>query len=129
MTRYITFDDVVIISHAIMQQSGGSVELRNRHALEAAIAQPRATFDGNDLYPTIVAKAGALAFGLIQNHPFLDGNKRIGHAAMEVFLILNGYEIAASVEEQERIILDIAASRSTRDDLIHWIETHIIIRP
>ena len=60
-------------------------------------------FGGADLYPTIVEKAGALGFSLIMNHPFVDGNKRVGHSAMETFLVINGYEIVASAEEQERI--------------------------
>jgi death-on-curing protein len=62
------------------------------------VAQPKATFDGEDLYPTIIAKAAALCFSLVQNHPFVDGNKRAGHASMEVFLILNGYALDADVD-------------------------------
>ena len=72
-------------------------------ALESALAQPQMTFGGEDLYPTLVDKAAALGYALIKNHPFLDGNKRTGHAAMEVFLVLNGYEIHADVEEQEHV--------------------------
>ena len=55
-------------------------------ALESAIAQPKATFGGIDLYPTLVEKVAALGFALVQNHPFVDANKRVGHAAMETFL-------------------------------------------
>ena len=73
------------------------------------------TFGGEDLYPTLVDKAAALGFSLILNHPFLDGNKRIGHAVMEVFLILNGYEISATVDEQEQVILALAAGRMSRE--------------
>lgn len=80
--------------------------------LESAIAQPRMTFDGAELYPTIVEKASALGFSLVMNHPFVEGNKRTGHAAMETFLVLNGLEIQASVEEQEKIILQLAAGSS-----------------
>ncbi|WP_246844273.1 type II toxin-antitoxin system death-on-curing family toxin [Hydrocoleum sp. CS-953] len=78
-------------------------------ALESAVAQPAATFAGEDLYPTVIDKAAALGFLIIMNHPFIDGNKRIGHAAMEVFLILNGLEINASVDEQEQVILAVAS--------------------
>lgn len=67
------------------------------------MAQPEASFGGDDLYPDLASKAAALGHSLIQNHPFVDGNKRIGHAAMEVFLLLNGHEIAASVADQEKI--------------------------
>jgi death-on-curing family protein len=85
----------------------------NLPALESTLAQPRMTFAGADLYPTLVEKAAALGYPLIQNHPFVDGNKRTGHAAMEVFLVLNGHEIRAAVDEQERIILQVAAEERT----------------
>lgn len=73
-------------------KGGGILGLRDRGSLESAVAQPEMTFDGDDLYPTITDKAAALGYSLIQNHPFLDGNKRAGHATMEVFLLLNGYD-------------------------------------
>jgi prophage maintenance system killer protein len=72
------------------------------------------TFGGDDLYPTVVEKAAALGFLPVMNHPFVDGNKRIGHAAMETFLVLNGYEIAASADEQERVVLDLTAGHLER---------------
>lgn len=94
-------------------------------ALESAIAQPRATFAGSDLYPTLVEKAAALCFSLVQNHPFVDGNKRVGHAAMETFLILNGTEIRADVGNQERVMLDLAAGRIDRGQLADWLSQHL----
>jgi death-on-curing protein len=69
--------------------------------LESATAQPRKTFGGEDLYPDLPAKAAALAFSLINNHPLVDGNKRIGHAALETLLVLNGFELDAGVDEAE----------------------------
>jgi death-on-curing protein len=84
------------------------------------------TFGGEELYPTIAEKASALGFGLIKNHPFLDGNKRIGHAAMEVFLVLNGFEISAPVEEQEQIILQVASSAIARDEFTEWLRCHMV---
>ncbi len=60
------------------------------------------------------------------NHPFVDGNKRVGHAAMETFLILDGFEIDASIDEQERIVLDIASRKLSREDLTSWLGRHII---
>jgi death-on-curing protein len=86
------------------------------------------TFSGEDLYPTIIEKAAALGFSLIKNHPFVDGNKRIGHAAMEAFLILNGYEIDASVDEQERIILQLAAGELKRKAFTEWLRAHAVER-
>jgi death on curing protein len=79
--RQLTLSEVLELHRRIIR-----LGIRDLNAVESAIAQPRMTFDGEDLYPTIVAKAAALGFSLIQNHPFIDGNKRIGHAAMETFL-------------------------------------------
>ena len=67
----------------------------------------------------------ALCFSLALNHPFVDGNKRVAHAAMEVFLVLNGAELVASVDEQEQLMLDVAAGRHTREQLTIWIERHV----
>jgi death-on-curing protein len=86
------------------------------------------TFGGQELYPTIVEKASALGFSLIKNHPFVDGNKRTGHAAMEVFLILNGYEIQADVNEQEQVILQVAANEMGRDSFTAWLRSRIVGR-
>jgi len=77
---------------------------------------------GGDLYPAVIEKAAALCFFLIQNHPFVDGNKRVGHAAMETFLILNGYEIEATVDIQEQVILGIASGDASREQLVRWLE-------
>lgn len=88
--RYISLSEVLELHRRIIEESGGSTGVRDLGGLESAIAQPRMTFGGRDLYPTLIEKAAALCFSLVQNHPFIDGNKRVGHAAMEVMLILNG---------------------------------------
>ena len=93
--------------------------------LESAVAQPRQTFGGADLYSSLAAKAAALAHALVLGHPFVDGNKRIGHAAMEVFLMLNRFEIEASVDEQEALFLRLAAGAIEREALIAWVEAHV----
>jgi len=122
--RYLTLGEVVTLHRRVLAQSGGANGIRDLGLLESALAQPKATFDATDLHPTVIEKAAALGFALVANHAFVDGNKRIGHAAMEVFLILNGFEIHASVDEQERLMLDIAASQRDRDDLAAWLRTH-----
>ena len=121
---YISMDEVLMLHRRIIETSGGSMGLLNRSGLESAVEQPRMTFDGQDLYPTVVEKAAALCFSLIQNHPFVDGNKRVGHAAMEVFLKRNGYEIDATVDIQEEIILGVASGDVSRDQLVSWLEEH-----
>lgn len=86
---------------------------------------PPQRFDGADLHPTLVDKAAALGFSLLANHPFVDGNKRIGHAAMEVFLVLNGCEIQASVDDQEHLMLAVASGALDRQQLASWLNQHV----
>ena len=126
--RHLTLNEVLDLYRQVMEQSGGAVGIRDLNALESAVAQPRMTFGGEELYPTVVGKASALGFSLVMNHPFVDGNKRIGHAAMETFLVLNGFEINASVDEQERVILQLAASELDRDEFTKWLHAHITER-
>jgi death-on-curing protein len=126
--RYLTVGEVILLYRRVMAQSGGAVGIHNLGALESAIAQPRMTFGGSDLYPTIADKAAVLGFALITSHPFVDGNKRIGHAAMETFLVLNGYEIDASVDEQEQVILAVAAGTMKREAFTGWLMVHIVSR-
>ena len=120
--RYLTLAEVLTLHARLIDQSGGTPGLRDLGALEAAVGQPKQTFDGADLYESLLQKAAALGFGLIQNHPFVDGNKRVGHAAMEVFLLLNGYALNATVDDAERIILGVAAGTLDRAALHAWLE-------
>jgi death-on-curing protein len=124
--RYLTVGEVLEIYSQVMKQSGGGVGVRDLGALESAVAQPRMTFNGDELYPTIVEKASALGFSLIQNHPFVDGNKRAGHAAMESFLMFNGYEISANVDEQVDFILGVASGKIDRNAFTEWLKNHVI---
>ena len=124
--RYLTLNEVLELHRRLIERYGGSAGIHDLGALESALAQPRMTFGGEELHPTIVEKAMALGFTLIKNHPFVDGNKRTGHAAMETFLILNGFEIDASVDEQEQIILQIASSKLGRGEFTEWLRSHIV---
>jgi len=123
--RYLSISEVFELHNRIISSSGGSRGIRDISALESAVNQPRQTFDQKDLYPDIVTKAAALCFSLVMNHPFVDGNKRVGHAAMETFLILNGYEITSSVDEQERVMLELASGKISRINLSDWLNNHI----
>jgi len=126
--RYLHLDEVLLLHRQVIAQSGGTPGVRDLNSLESALAQPQMTFAGADIYPTLVNKAAALAFSLVMNHPFVDGNKRVGHAAMETFLVLNGLEIAASVDEQETTILRLAAGEMGRDDFTVWLRDHVVER-
>jgi len=127
VTRYLSIHEVLALHERIAAQSGGGVGLRDLALLESALAQPRQSFGGSDLYSSLVEKAGALGFSLIANHPFVDGNKRIGHASMEIFLVLNGEEIDADVDvdEQERVVLAVAAGDMSREQLTDWLREHL----
>ena len=116
MIRYLTLAEVIELHSQILEQAAGSSGIRDMGALESAIAQPRMTFGGEQLYPTIIEKASALGFSIVMNHPFVDGNKRAGHAAMETFLVLNRLEIKAVVDDQERVILALAAGELDSPD-------------
>ena len=94
--------------------------------LESALAQLKMTFSGEDLYLTILEKTAIMGFALIKNHPFVDGNKRIAHAVIEVFLILNGFEISASVDEQERNILQVASGNLSKEEFTNCVRLHIV---
>ncbi len=123
--RYLTLGEVLELYRRIIGQSGGALGVLNLGGLESALAQPHMTFAGKELYPSVVAKAAALGYSLIQNHPFLDGNKRTGHAAMEVFLFLNGCELQAPVDEQERVILQVASGEIDREAFTVWLAGHV----
>jgi death on curing protein len=122
--RYLTLLEVLELHRRIIEQSGGALGIRDLSLLESAIAQPRMTFGGEELYPSLTEKSAALGFSIIMNHPFVDGNKRTGHAVTEVFLILNGMEISASVDEQERIVLAIASGELGRESWVDWLQQH-----
>ena len=123
--RYLTLSEALELHDRVIAQSGGALGVLHLGALESALAQPRMTFGGKELYPSVAEKAAALGYSLIQNHPFLDGNKRTGHAAMEVFLFLNGLEITASVDEQERTILQVASGEMDRKAFTVWLRDHV----
>jgi death-on-curing protein len=119
--RYLTFAEVLFIHEQVMTQSGGHPGLRDLAALESALSQPKASAGGIDAYSSLEEKAAALCYSLCLNHPFIDGNKRVAHAVMETFLILNGKEIQSPVGEQEQLMLGVAAGTVSREQLLEWL--------
>jgi death-on-curing protein len=108
-----------------LEQTGGLGGVRDLGGLDSVVTQPQMTFGGQELYPSLAEKAAALGFSLVCNHPFVDGKKRVGHAAMETFLVLNGWELAAGVDEQEQVILRLAAGAMKRDEFVTWVQSHL----
>src|ERR1700722_16891251 len=121
MIRYLTLKEVLALHRLVLEQSGGLNGVRDLGGLDSALAQPQMTFGGQELYASLAEKAVALVFSLVCNHPFLDGNKRVGHAAMETFLVLHGWELEADVDEQEQVILRLAAGSMKREEFTAWV--------
>jgi len=126
--RYLTLTEVLELHHLVLEQSGGASGIRDVGALESSLAQPGMSFGGEELYPSLAEKAATLAFSLARNHPFADGYKRVAHAAMETFLVLNGHEIEAAVEEQELIMLHLAGGQLTREEFRDWLRERLILK-
>lgn len=123
--RYLQLSELLELHGRILANFGGTEGVLHFAALKSALAQPLMTFGGEDLYPSISDKAAALWHSLVSNHPFVDGNKRVGHAAMSIFLDLNGYAVEASVDEQETVVLRVATGEISRAALANWLESHI----
>ena len=113
---------VLRMHEELIATTGGSSGIRDESLLEAALAAPFVSFGGVDLYPTLEQKAARLGYGLIKNHAMIDGNKRIGAHTMLVFLALNGIRLQHTQEELYTIILDVAAGKSSQDNLLTWIQ-------
>ena len=119
--RWLQLAEVLELHRRLLAQRGGASGLRDLELLEASLALPRQSFAGADLYPGLIAKAAALGFSLIQNHPFVDGNKRIGHAALEIALVLNGMELTSSVDAAEAAVLAVASGAMDRERFSQWV--------
>ena len=124
--KILSESQVIRLHKTLIEAFGGTDGLRDEGMLQSALAAPFQTFDGESIYPSLQAKAAQLGFGLVCNHPFLDGNKRIGAHAMLVFLSVNGVELRYEQQELVDIILKIAAGRATRAALLQWILDHEI---
>ena len=115
---------ILLIHDQLIAETGGSSGLRDEGMLDSALNSPFQTFGGEDVYPSLQQKAARLCFGLVKNHPFVDGNKRIGAHAMLVFLALNGIELQHSQTELSDVLLQLAAGEIEADALLQWILSH-----
>ena len=97
--RYLTLEEVLILHAYQIDKFGGNPNIRDSRLLESALARPHTSLSGNDMFPAVFDKAAVLALGIIQNHPFIDGNKRTGVHAMLVFLELNNVSVTFTDKE------------------------------
>lgn len=120
----LTKEQVISVHSSLISATGGSDGLRDGNLLESALNAPFQTFDGADLYPALLQKAARLGYSLVLNHPFIDGNKRIGVHVMLVFLALNGVELNYAQNELIALGLGLASGKINCDDLIKWLKEH-----
>lgn len=124
MTKYIQLEEVLAIRDRIMEITGGRKGILDFTLLYSAIERPKATFAGNDLYPTVFDKATAYLHSLIQNHPFNDGNKRTAVAVTLRFLYINGYILKTSRGEMVNFALDIQKHKVKFDSISAWLKKY-----
>jgi death-on-curing protein len=122
--KHLTVKDVLLLHNMAVDESGGSHGLRDLGLLESAVARPQASFDGQDLYPTIFLKAGALIHSLLRNHPFVDGNKRTSMFSAMTFLELNGYRFDARQKEVVKFALRVENDRLSVEEISDWLKEH-----
>lgn len=116
-------DKVLLLHKLIVQETGGSADVRDFALLESALESAYATFDGKDLYPTKVEKAAKIGYSLIGNHSFIDGNKRIGMYVMLSFLEVNGLQVSTSDENVIKIGMGVASGEINYEELLQWIRS------
>lgn len=122
--KKLSKEQILMLHTQLIQQTGGSDGVRDYNLLDSAIETPFQSFGGDELYPTIQAKAARLGYGLIKNHCMIDGNKRIGTHAMLVFLALNGIELKYTQKELYETILYVAAGNIEYEGLLQWVLDH-----
>lgn len=122
----LTKSQILLLHEQLITETGGSSGLRDEGMLDSALNAPFQTFGREDMYPSLQQKAARLCFGLVKNHPFVDGNKRIGAHAMLVFLALNGVELQHLQAELSDVILQLTAGEIEATDLLRWILEHQI---
>lgn len=121
----IPVPEVIRIHQILIESFGGTNELRNREALESALARPYQTFDSQELYPNPEDKAAALVESIVINHPFLDGNKRIGYTLMRITLLEYNLDIDTSQEEKYNLIIEISTGVKKFEDIRDWLKSRL----
>ncbi|MDE7208603.1 MAG: type II toxin-antitoxin system death-on-curing family toxin [Clostridia bacterium] len=123
---WLSKKQIISLHSQLINETGGSYGIRDEKLLESAIYSPFQTFESVNLFPSAVAKIARLSCGLTQNHPFIDGNKRIGAFTMLILLELNNISIDYSQEELVNLFLDLASNKISYEHLHDWIISHIV---
>ena len=120
----LTKEQILLLHRELIDAHGGSDGLRDEALLDSALSAPFQTFGSQYIYPTIQQRIVRLGYGLLMNHPFIDGNKRIGTHVMLTVLAMNGIELEYSQKELYEVIIEVAASESSFEDLLNWVLNH-----
>lgn len=127
--QYLTLQEVLLLHARLIQRTGGTAGLRDLGLLQSALARPQATFADADLYPDLCLKAAALLHALCQNHPFVDGNKRVAIVAAGIFLELNGRALTATNDQALDLMRSVATGRLNVEAIAAWLQAHSEPRP
>lgn len=115
---------MLVIHEALIKRYGGSHGIHNQGLLESAVFRPQSSVFGQDAYPTLFEKCAVLGYSLIQNHPFADGNKRTGFAAMHLMLLINGYDITSTTKEEVTMAEKIASGKMRESAIDQWLKKY-----
>lgn len=122
--RFLTVEDVIVLHAIAIADQGGDPTIRDRGLLEAAVATPQQQFGGSFLHPDTPSMAAAYAYHICLNHPFMDGNKRAGTAAMIAVLADNGWSFEADPDDAEAMIFRLAAGQVAKPAFTEWVAAH-----
>ncbi len=123
--EFLEIADILEIHQILIEEFGGMSGVRDEGLLESALSQPKASFFGELLHPTIHEQAAAYLYHIAKNHPFLDGNKRTAYGAMEAFLRLNGYNLDLSNQEAYNMVIQVAQGEMSKEELSSLLEQNI----
>jgi death-on-curing protein len=118
---YLSLTEILLLHARLIQQTGGAEGVRDLARLESAIARPQAKFGGADLYPDLWSKAAALMESLIQNHPFVDGNRRVGLTSAGILLERNGYSLSADNDQVFDFAMSVARGDVRHEEITRWL--------
>jgi len=124
MLTKFNIDSISLLQEYIFKHTGKQIIVRDYALLDSSINSVFQTFDGKELYSTIEEKGARLGFNIITNHPFFDGNKRVGMLAMLCFLEINNVNLKYSNQELITIGLSLASGKTSSKQLVNWVNRH-----
>ncbi len=122
--QYLSLEQALAAHAALIKRYGGSQGIFNQGLFESAVFRPQATAFGQEAYPTLFEKCAVLGYSLIQNHPFIDGNKRTGFAAVHLMLLINGYDLNSTTKEEIVMTENIASGKMQETEIVQWLKKH-----